>query len=125
MKVLVVEDSSSMRAYLTTTGGCARTCAAACAPQKHRLACHPSDVYVPFADDGFGALTGRHHPRTGNPWCGLAIDTSKPCDFLIDESCLLPYPSSRFLDADPATKTGLRVHYDLGSLPANSSGTMG
>src|SRR5262249_54013963 len=40
---------------------------------------------------------------------------------LIDEQCLLPYPSSVFLDQDPSTPTGLRVHYDATSLPANSS----
>src|SRR2546426_3297672 len=117
-----LDRSRALRAYVTTPGGCARTCAAPCAPQKHRLACHPSDVYVPFTDDGFGALTGRHHPRTGNPWCGLAIDTSKPCDFLIDESCLLPYPSSYFLAPDPTTPTGLRVHYGPDALPQNAAG---
>ena len=45
-----------------------------------------------------------------------------PCDFLIDERCILPYPSSRFLRADASTPTGLRVHYPADALPANTSG---
>src|SRR5207249_3916729 len=70
-----LDRSRALRVRVTTEGGCARTCAATCALQKHRLTCHASDVYVPFADDGFGVLTGRHRPRSANPWCGLAVDT--------------------------------------------------
>ncbi|MBM4268852.1 MAG: hypothetical protein FJ144_19930 [Deltaproteobacteria bacterium] len=36
--------------------------------------------------------------------------------------CVLPYPSSVFLDPDPTTPTGLRVHYDPTSLPRNRNG---
>src|SRR5207244_11032155 len=103
-------------------GGSVRTGTAACTPRQHRFTCRPSDVYLPFADEAFGAFMGRHHPRPTNPWCGVAIDTSRSCDFLIDESCLLPYPSSYFLAPDATTPTALRVHYAADALPVNASG---
>jgi hypothetical protein len=71
----------------------------------------------------FGALA-RPTKRPQNPLCGLAIDTSKPCDFLIDERCILPYPSSYFLAADGSTPTGLRSELRCaGRCPKNTSNT--
>jgi hypothetical protein len=82
-----------LRVSVTSAGKCARTCVTACAAAADGVRCDRSDVYVPFADDGFGALA-RPSKRPQNPLCGLAIDTSQACDFLIDERCILPYPSS-------------------------------
>lgn len=50
------------------------------------------------------------------------IDSAQRCDFLIDERCVLPFPSSAFLDDDPSTPTGTRVHYPPTALPRNTSG---
>ncbi|HEY8517064.1 MAG TPA: hypothetical protein VIS07_16255 [Candidatus Binatia bacterium] len=106
---------------------CVRSCFSACNPRRPGgvLRCKKSALYEPFADAGFGALVrdGVKQPGPRSPLCGLAIKTTGPrCDFLIDERCILPYPSSVFLDPDPTTPTGLRVHYDVGSLPANVAG---
>lgn len=113
------------------TGGetCARSCVSPCRARTpgRRLTCRKSALYVPFAGAGFGGLRnpGSRDAQVQSPLCGLAIDTTGPrCDFLIDESCALPYPSSVHLDADATTPTGLRVHYDSGTLPANASGTV-
>jgi hypothetical protein len=115
---------------VVVTGGdtCTRSCMSPCEPRSpgRKLSCRKSAVYVPFADAGFGSLENpsAHDAEVQSPLCGLEIRTGGPrCDFLIDESCLLPYPSSVFLDADGTTPTGLRVHYDVGSLPANVSAT--
>jgi hypothetical protein len=112
--------AADLRAFVTTGGGrCARTCVAPCSAAPDGVRCGRSDVYVPFADAGFGALA-RPSKRPQNPLCGLAIDTTKPCDFLIDERCILPYPSSYFLAADGSTPTGLRVNYGAQALPKNT-----
>ena len=99
---------TDLRAWITTGGGCARSCVAGCDAVKKGVRCRRSDLHVPFADAGFGALA-RPSKRTQNPLCGLAVDTSTPCDFLIEERCVLPYPSSYFLKPDASTPTGLRV----------------
>ncbi len=110
----------TLRAFLTTGAGCARTCVAPCTPNGGQLHCGPSAVYVPAADEGFGRLRGGGAHRSA--LCGLAIDPARRCDSLIDEHCLLPYPSSYFLRSDPTTPTGLRVDYGPDSLPANTGG---
>jgi len=106
---------------------CAASCYSACNQRSGTgpLKCRKSALHVPFADLGFGALTpeGARKPDARSALCGLTVRTSGPrCDFLIDERCILPYPSSVFLDEDPSTPTGLRIHYDVGSLPANNTG---
>jgi len=53
------------------------------------------------------------------PLCALD-DATFTCDFLVPEHCMLPFPSSTFLIADPTTPTGLRVHYELAAMPANT-----
>lgn len=113
---------SGLRAEFSIGEGCARTCVSSCRALGERLYCGRSAVYEPFPDQGFGALGANapHGPRSS--LCGLQIDTTGPrCDFLIDDACLLPYPSSVFLDPDPTTPTGLRIHYDLGTLPTNAA----
>ena len=110
---LVPLEARPLRARLQIGGGCARTCVADCTRRDAGLRCQKSRLYEPFADAGFGALQGRRSELATSPWCGLTIDATRRCDFLIDERCVLPYPSSVFLDDDPTTPTGLRVHYDV------------
>jgi pimeloyl-ACP methyl ester carboxylesterase len=59
--------------------------------------------------------------RATEPLCGLD-DQTFTCDFLIQENCLLPSPSSVFLAPDATTPTGFRVHYPLEAMPANVRG---
>jgi hypothetical protein len=114
-----IGTARDLRGQVTAGGRCARTCMASCTPRGDGLRCAASDAYAPFADEGFGAVTG--HARPTNPLCGLAIDATQACDFLIDERCILPYPSSYFLASDPTTPTGLRVNYGSSALPQNTS----
>jgi hypothetical protein len=111
-----------VRAYVTTGAGCARTCVAGCTTRDGVLRCRRSDTYVPFDDAGFGALA-RATKRTTNSLCGLDVDTSPGCDLLIEERCILPYPSSYFLAPDASTPTGLRVQYGPQALPKNNGNT--
>jgi hypothetical protein len=116
-----------VRVVVRSGGTCASACFSPCNPRSGgaALRCKKSALYEPFAEQGFGALVGegRKQPGPRSPLCGLTIRTTGPrCDFLIDERCILPYPSSVFLDEDPTTPTGLRIHYDVGSLPANTGG---
>jgi hypothetical protein len=54
------------------------------------------------------------------PLC--ALDSAPfTCDFLIEEKCLLPYPSSAFLVPDATTPTGLRLNYSLNAMPETTS----
>ncbi len=112
----------ALRARFTLGGGCARTCVASCTERRGRLRCGRSATYVPFADTGFGALARTRAGRTTSAYCGLAIDTTRRCDFLIDERCVLPFPSSHFLADDPTTPTGKRIAYGPESLPRNRDG---
>ena len=118
---------AGVRVVVNSGKSCASSCFSACNPRsgKSKLVCKKSAIYQPFADQGFGALSGdgARQPGPRSSLCGLTIKTTGPrCDFLIDERCILPYPSSVFLDDDPSTPTGLRVHYDAESLPANTGG---
>ena len=118
--------TGDMRAYVTTGASCSRSCVAPCTDHgggtgHHSLRCRRSDTYVPGADLGFGALTRAAHGAI-NALCGLEVDTNPDCDFLIEDSCLLPYPSSFFLAADGSTPTGLRIHYAPTALPQKSGG---
>ncbi|HZR82065.1 MAG TPA: hypothetical protein VFD92_13295 [Candidatus Binatia bacterium] len=119
---LPVPDQASLRVFLSSGNFCARTCVSECErpSPSDPLACGTSAHYVPFADYGFGGLKGATAPATVSPICGLDVRPGGPrCDFLIEEQCLLPYPSSAFLDPDPTTPTGRRIHYDVGSLPTS------
>jgi hypothetical protein len=58
---------------------------------------------------------------------GVATETQSPaiadaCNPLGGLSCLLPWPSSVYLDADPRTATGLRVSVPALAMPVNSDG---
>ncbi|MCB9557428.1 MAG: hypothetical protein H6707_15075 [Deltaproteobacteria bacterium] len=44
------------------------------------------------------------------------------CNPLVGGPCLLPWPSSYYLDADPSTTTGYRVRYPAQAVPANREG---
>jgi hypothetical protein len=110
----------NLRASFDAGSRCARTCASPCTLGRGKLRCQASVGYQPFADEGFGAYLDSAPPTT-SPVCGLAIDPNPDCDFLIEERCILPYPSSFFLKADASTPTGLRVNYGPQSLPKNLS----
>lgn len=45
-----------------------------------------------------------------------------PCDPLIPGYCLLPFPSSYYLEPNTSTKTGYRVHFPIESFPRDSFG---
>jgi hypothetical protein len=60
--------------------------------------------------------------HASEPLCALD-DAATACDFLIEEKCLLPYPSAFFLAPDASTATGLRVNYPLDGMPATRGGT--
>ncbi len=56
--------------------------------------------------------------RNSDPLCELD-NSPRPCDFLVPEHCLFPYPSSFFLREDPTTPTGLRLNFQREAMPAN------
>jgi hypothetical protein len=103
-------------------GACNRTCVVdGCSVGGGRkMRCRPSRRYVPFPDQDFGALRGAT-ARATSGYCGLALDTTSGCDWLVDERCVLPFPSSQFLQPDASTPTGLRIHYPADALPANAA----
>ena len=55
---------------------------------------------------------------------GVALDAAPnpDCDPLDPTACALPWPSSLYLQADPATATGVRVRFAATALPANGDG---
>ncbi|MCW5893211.1 MAG: hypothetical protein KIT14_22070 [bacterium] len=116
-------DDRALRLELAgAAGSCVRSCTSACTARGHgALACRPSADYVPAADQGFGA---RRKPARGatSALCGLALPADDGCDFLVEERCVLPFPSSQFLRPDPTTPTGLRLAYPADALPANVTG---
>ncbi len=59
--------------------------------------------------------------QASEPLCALDSLTYT-CDFLIQEHCLLPYPSSVFLKADATTPTGFRMNYPREGMPTNDRG---
>lgn len=60
--------------------------------------------------------------RAAEPLCALD-DATIPCDFLIEDKCLLPYPSAVFLKPDPSTPTGFRLNYPRDGMPRNMHNT--
>jgi hypothetical protein len=112
-----------VRVYLEAGGRCARSCVSRCRGTARRLRCRRSRAYAPPAEAGFGGrLRGR--AQATSSLCGLEVRTAAAgCDPLIEESCLLPYPSSHFLRPDPSTPTGLRVAYPATALPRSAAGT--
>ncbi len=120
--IVGADVARDVRASFTAGSRCARTCVSSCLLVRGKLRCRASAGYRPFADEGFGGYLKLPRGAT-SPLCGLAIDTNPACDFLIEERCVLPYPSSFFLRPDPSTPTGLRVSYGPQSLPKNLSNT--
>lgn len=59
--------------------------------------------------------------RAQEPLCVL---DQRPftCDFLVEEHCLLPFPTSAFLKPDASTPTGWRVDIPRQAMPANRNG---
>jgi hypothetical protein len=117
----LVSQLAAARVFVDTGGGCARTCVSSCRPRRGKLSCAASAAYAPFADEAFGAFSGPRPARVSS-LCGLAVAAAEPCDFLIDERCILPYPSSYFLAPDASTPTGVRLAYPPDALPANTAG---
>ena len=107
-----------LRVSFTAGTRCARTCVSPCDLGRGKLRCKSSVGYRPFADEAFGAFLAAP-PATTSPLCGVAVDPNPACDFLIEERCILPYPSSFFLHPDLSTPTGLRLAYGPQSLPKN------
>ncbi|MSP54865.1 MAG: hypothetical protein EXR69_04565, partial [Myxococcales bacterium] len=67
------------------------------------------------------SCTGKIDGDTGVP----IVDTSGPrgdCNPVDDGGCLLPFPSSFFLEEDPSTGSGYRVAFGEGSLPTDKFG---
>jgi hypothetical protein len=118
--VVGVGTQRDLRAVFRTGTRCARTCVSPCVLGHGRLRCRGSVGYRPFAGEGFGAYLG-NAPAATSPLCGLAIDPNPQCDFLVEERCILPYPSSFFLKAGATTPTGLRVNYGAQALPKSGS----
>lgn len=104
---------------------CALSCIVPCRTRGKggKLACRAERTYVP-PDDGVGAFhkAKSRLARAATPYCPLVPDLRGGCDPLIDEKCVLPYPTDTFLAADPSTPTGRRLAYPPASLPANASG---
>ena len=48
--------------------------------------------------------------------------TKAPCDPLVPGYCLLPFPSSYYLQPNASTKTGYSVHFPVESFPRDSFG---
>ncbi|MGZ8733686.1 MAG: hypothetical protein ACXW1M_00730, partial [Acidimicrobiia bacterium] len=53
---------------------------------------------------------------------GIDVSLADRCEFLGHTRCLLPFPNDRFTVPDASTATGLRVHLDQASMPANVGG---
>ena len=68
------------------------------------------------ADTGSTADTSEGIPEVTPREAGARAPRTAPCDELDPSRCLLPWPSDRFLRADPTTETGLRVAIDPGSV---------
>ena len=86
-----------LRARFTVGSGCARTCVAVHADGGD-APLQPSVGYAPFADEGFGASSRRAAGRATSRSAASRSTPRSRCDFLIEERCLLPYPSSVFLE---------------------------
>jgi hypothetical protein len=111
---------TELRVEIDTEGACARSCVSSCANEAGVLRCDKSLRFEPFADEGYGALASPRVART--PFCNVAVDAAQRCDFLIDDHCLLPYPSSHLVTVDTTSPTFLRVQYGAQSLPRNTAG---
>jgi len=115
-----------LRAELDTGARCARSCVIACRAKGRRaaLGCKASHTFV-GADGAYGAFRkarGRF-ARMATSLCPLALDLRDGCDPLVEEKCILPFPTDTFLADDPSTPTGKRLAYPAESLPKNVSGT--
>lgn len=45
-----------------------------------------------------------------------------PCDPIVPQYCLLPFPNSFFTREDPSAETGVRVNFSSASFPTDSLG---
>lgn len=116
---------TGLRAEVTSGAACARSCVVPCRAKGRRtkLACKAERTYAP-ADGAFGAFrkAGSRLARAATPFCPLVPALAGGCDPLVEEKCILPYPTDTFLVPDAATPTGRRLAYPPEALPANTSG---
>lgn len=102
---LDADHAGNLRATVSTTGGCARTCPSVCTlSTTNRIKCARSTD---------SALCG---VKSG---CEVLNVTDGQYD---NRSCMLPYPSNFYTRTDDGTPTGLRLEYPQQVLPANVSG---
>lgn len=90
------------------------TCPAPPTPTPTPTPSTPTPTFIP-------GTCGDPAVRATEPLCALD-DQTITCDFLIEEHCLLPYPSSVFLKPDPTTPTGFRINYPRAGMPVNERG---
>ena len=102
---LDADHAGSLRATVSTTGGCARSCPSVCTL----------------------ATTGRTKcaKSTDTALCGV----KSGCELLNatdgqynGRGCMMPYPSDFYTRVDASTDTGLRLDYPPQVMPANISG---
>jgi hypothetical protein len=101
---LAATSAGNLRVVVTANGACSRSCPSACILAAGKPKCRrSSDTALCGVKSGCEVLNLTPGPHAGR-------------------SCLLPYPSSLFLENDPGTVTGKRVHFPREVLPANASG---
>jgi len=102
---LDADHAGALRATLSTTGGCARTCPSVCTlTTTGRIRCARStDASLCGVKSGCELLNVTDGQYNGR-------------------GCLLPYPSNFYTRTDGTSDTGLRIDYPLQAMPANGSG---
>jgi hypothetical protein len=66
---------------------------------------------------------GRSQDRSATWFEQVALDRPDLCEFLNDADCLMPFPSSRFLEPDATTPTGLRLALPQEGMPRIVAGS--
>ena len=66
--------------------------------------------------------TGRESGYASVSWePNVDTATADRCDPIAAKKCLMPFPNDFFTMADASSATGRRVHFDVASMPSNSS----
>jgi hypothetical protein len=94
-----------------TTTATATPSATATQTASPTLSPSPTATFVP-------GTCGDPAVAASEPLCALDAQAIR-CDFLIEEACLLPYPSSVFLRSDATSATGYRINFERDAMPAN------
>ncbi len=48
----------------------------------------------------------------------LDLTTAQQCDHMDQSHCLLPFPNNHFTQPDPASDTGVRIHFEQAAMPS-------